>query len=136
MRRPILAANWKMHKTTGEALEFAETLLPLVRGADAVDAVLAPPFTALDRLGQRLKGSSVQLAAQDVNPAEKGAFTGEISPAMLVDLGCRYTIVGHSERRTLFAETDDLVVQGASQISSELLPRTARILLLTGDPEE
>ena len=116
MRRPILAANWKMHKTAGEAVEFVETLLPLVRGADAVDAVVAPPFTALDRLGQRLAGSSVQLAAQDVNPAEKGAFTGEIAPAMLADLGCRYTIVGHSERRALFGETDALVTRKAAAL--------------------
>jgi len=105
-----------MHKTAGEAVQFVETLLPLVRGADAVDAVVAPPFTALDRLGQRLVGSSVQLAAQDVNPAKKGAFTGEIAPAMLVDLGCSYTIVGHSERRALFGETDALVARKAAAL--------------------
>ncbi|MCG8592291.1 MAG: triose-phosphate isomerase, partial [Proteobacteria bacterium] len=101
MRRPILAANWKMQKTAGEAVAFAEAFLPLVSDANDVDIVVAPPFTGLDRLGRALAGSAVALAAQNVNPEEKGAFTGEIAPGMLADLGCAYTIVGHSERRAL-----------------------------------
>jgi triosephosphate isomerase len=113
MRRPILAANWKMFKTAPEAAAFVETFLPLVRDAEGVDIVLAPPFTALDRVARLLEGSSVALAAQNVNPEAQGAFTGEIAPGMLADLGCRYAVVGHSERRTLYAETDAFVARKA-----------------------
>jgi triosephosphate isomerase len=113
VRRPILAANWKMHKTAGEALAFAERFLPLVRDAENVDVVLAPPFVALDRLGKALGGSGVALAAQNVHPEPKGAFTGEVAPGMLADLGCTYTIVGHSERRALFGESSKFVASKA-----------------------
>jgi triosephosphate isomerase len=113
MRRPILAANWKMHKTRSEAADFVEVLLPLVKDADAVDVVIAPPFTALDRLAGLLEGSAVALAAQNVNPEPQGAFTGEVSPVMLADLGCRYTIVGHSERRSLYGESNATVAEKA-----------------------
>ena len=113
MRRPILAANWKMHKTAAEAAEFASAFLPLVEDAGDVDIVIAPPFTALESLGRALAGSSVALAAQNVNPEEKGAFTGEIAPGMLAHLGCAYAIVGHSERRSLYGESDDFVARKA-----------------------
>jgi triosephosphate isomerase len=113
MRRLILAANWKMFKTAPEAAAFVEAFLPLVRDAEGVDIVLAPPFTALDRVARLLEGSSVALAAQNVNPEAQGAFTGEIAPGMLADLGCRYAVVGHSERRTLYAETDAFVARKA-----------------------
>ena len=116
MRRPILAANWKMQKTIAEAREFAAAFLPLVKGASDVDAVLAPPFTALAALGDALRASAVSLAAQNVNPEAKGAFTGEIAPAMLVELGCRYGIVGHSERRTLYGETSEFVARKAAAL--------------------
>ena len=116
MRRPIFAANWKMQKTAGEAEAFADKLLPLVAGADRVDIVIAPPFTALDRLGHKLDGSNVALAAQNVNAEERGAFTGEIAPGMLVDLGCRYTLVGHSERRALYGENDEQVARKAAAL--------------------
>jgi triosephosphate isomerase len=116
MRRPILAANWKMYKTTGEAEDFVARFLPHVAGADDVDVVLAPPFTALDRVGRRLAGSSVALAAQDVSPEAEGAFTGEVAPRMLADLGCRYAIVGHSERRALFGDTDASVARKAAAL--------------------
>ncbi len=115
MRRPILAANWKMHKTAAEAVEFAEKFLPLVEGVE-VDVVIAPPFTALDRLSRALEGSAVALAAQNVNPAPKGAFTGEIAPAMLVEFGCRYAIVGHSERRAIYGESNALVARKAAAL--------------------
>ena len=115
MRRPIFTANWKMHNTTGEAVAFADAFLPLVANADA-GVVLAPPFTALHGLGKALGGSNVALAAQNVNPAEKGAFTGEISPSMLVDLGCTYAIVGHSERRALYGETSEFVARKAAAL--------------------
>jgi triosephosphate isomerase (TIM) len=116
MRRPILAANWKMHKTTAEAEAFAATFVPLVADAVDVDIVLAPPFTALDRLGRALAGSNVMLAAQNANPEEKGAYTGEVAPGMLADVGCRYAIVGHSERRTLYGEGDALVARKAAAL--------------------
>lgn len=116
MRIPILAANWKMHKTVGEALSFVEAFLPLVRDLDGVEVVLAPPFTALDRVGEALAGSRVALGAQDVHAELFGAFTGEISATMLADLGCRYAIVGHSERRTLCGETDAEIAAKASTL--------------------
>jgi triosephosphate isomerase len=105
-----------MHMTTGEAEAFVARFLPLVKDAGEVDVVLAPPFTALERVSRALEGSAVALAAQDVNAAEQGAFTGEIAPAMLVDLGCRYCIVGHSERRALYGETDAAVAAKAETL--------------------
>ena len=88
MRRPILAANWKMHKTVAESVAFAKAFAPLVAGARDVDVVIAPPFTALAALGSALAGSAVALAAQNVHFEELGAFTGEIAPGMLRELGC------------------------------------------------
>jgi triosephosphate isomerase len=116
VRRPILVANWKMHMTAAEAVAFAETFLPLVRDAGDVDVALAPPFTALDRLARALAGSRVALAAQNVNPEPKGAFTGEIAPGMLAELGCRYAIVGHSERRTYYGESNAYVANKAGAL--------------------
>ena len=101
--------------TAGEAVEFVEKFLPLVKDADA-DVVIAPTFIALDRAGQALAGSNVALGAQNVNPEEKGAFTGEIAPGMLKDLGVAYGIVGHSERRALYHETDDFVARKAAAL--------------------
>jgi len=109
MRTPILAANWKMQKTTGETLAFIDGFLPLVADAGDVEIVIAPPFTSLHAASDKISGSRVQLASQNVNPEEKGAFTGEISIAMLRDVGCRYAIVGHSERRQLYGESDAFV---------------------------
>lgn len=111
-----MAANWKMHKTVGEALAFVEAFLPRVRGVDGIEIVLAPPFTALDRTGEALAGSGVALAAQDCHAEHFGAFTGEISATMLEDLGCTYAIVGHSERRTLCGETDTEVAGKAATL--------------------
>jgi triosephosphate isomerase (TIM) len=119
MRRPILAANWKMYKTAPEARAFAEAFAPLVAGASGVDVVIAPPFTALAALGAALAGTAVALAAQNVHPDAQGAYTGEVSAGMLRDLGCRYGIVGHSERRTLFGETSALVARKAAALLRE-----------------
>jgi len=116
MRRPIMAANWKMHKGPAEAVAFAEAFLPLARDASEVDVVLAPPFPALDRLASALGGSSVALAAQNVHPEPKGAFTGEVAPGMLRELGCAYAIVGHSERRSLFGEASGFVSRKAAAL--------------------
>jgi len=116
VRRPILAANWKMYKTQAEASAFAKEFLPLVAAATDVDVVIAPPFTALPALAAALAGARVLLAAQNVHPEEQGAFTGEIAPGMLRELGCRYAIVGHSERRTLFGESSELVARKAEAL--------------------
>jgi triosephosphate isomerase len=123
MRRPILAANWKMQKITGEAEAFVRTFLPLVKNASGVDVVIAPPFTALDRVAVALRGSEIALGAQNLNAEEEGAFTGEIAPRMLVDLGCRYAIVGHSERRTLYGETNrDVAAKAAAALAHQMHP--------------
>jgi len=132
MRTPVLAANWKMHKTVAESLHFVAAFLPLVKQATAVEIVLAPPFTALARVGEALAGSNVLLAAQNVNPEAQGAFTGEISPGMLADVGCRYGIVGHSERRALYAEDDALVARKARA----LLDRGIRPIVCVGETLE
>ncbi|MFQ5515723.1 MAG: triose-phosphate isomerase [Myxococcota bacterium] len=110
MRRPILAANWKMHKTVAEALDFVGKLLPQLTGLDEEsEIVIAAPFTALRAVRDALLGSPLQLAAQNLHSARAGAFTGEISAAMLSEVGCRYVIVGHSERRSLFGESPSWV---------------------------
>ncbi len=106
MRKPLVAANWKMHKTVDEALAYARAFRPLVAGVRDVEIVLAPPFTALHALAGALAGSGIGVAGQDLHAEAQGAFTGEISAGMLRDAGAGYAIVGHSERRHLFGETD------------------------------
>lgn len=109
MRRPFIAGNWKMHKTTGEASALAGEIAASCRALDDVDIALAPPFTALAAVRKALEGTAIALAAQNMHWEDKGAFTGEISPIMLRDAGCRYVILGHSERRQFFGETDENV---------------------------
>ncbi|GAB4317916.1 MAG: triose-phosphate isomerase [Candidatus Sumerlaeia bacterium] len=106
-RTPVIAGNWKLNKTIGETLDFINAFLPLAAGAQHCDIVICPPFTALSRAAERLRGSRIALGAQDCYWEEAGAFTGEVSPVMLKDAGCRYCIVGHSERRQYFGETDE-----------------------------
>jgi triosephosphate isomerase len=118
VRTPLIAANWKMHKTISEARAFASDLLPRLQGAEGVEVAIAPPFTALAALGDALRGSRVALAAQNVHSASQGAFTGEISVAMLVELGCRYVIVGHSERRALFGEGDAFIADKVAALQT------------------
>jgi triosephosphate isomerase len=108
---PLFAANWKMHKTVGEAVRFAQELRRLWTEEPRAEVVVAAPFTALAALRGALAGTPVVLAAQNVHPEPQGAFTGEVSVAMLVDVGCRAVILGHSERRALFGETDDFVAR-------------------------
>jgi len=116
VRRRLLAANWKMHKTVAEAVAFAEDFLPRIAGQEVHEIAIAPPFTALGALGRALEGSGVRLAAQNVHDQAKGAFTGEISPAMLAELGCTYAVVGHSERRQLFGESNEFVGRKAAAL--------------------
>lgn len=111
MRTPFITANWKMHKTAAETATFAREFAPLVRDVADVEIAIAPPFTALAALGAALRGSPVALAGQNAHFEPKGAFTGEISVEMLAELGCRYVILGHSERRALFGETDGFIAR-------------------------
>ena len=102
-----MAGNWKMYKTQAEARAYFEALRPLVASATHCEIVLAPPFTALAASVDAAAGSSISIAAQDVHWASEGPFTGEVSPRMLVETGCRSVIVAHSERRQFFGETDE-----------------------------
>jgi triosephosphate isomerase (TIM) len=106
---PLIAGNWKMHKTLAEARDLAREIVRGVGPKTRAEVVLAPPYTALAAVAAELAGSAVKLSAQDTFWEEKGAFTGAIAPGMLADVGCSYVIVGHSERRQLFGETDETV---------------------------
>jgi triosephosphate isomerase len=109
MIRPFFAANWKMNKTVGESLDFVSRLKKLVIGVNDRQVVIAPSFTALYPVGAALKESGIGLAAQNLSDNREGAYTGEVSARMLADAGCMYVIVGHSERRVLFGESNDSI---------------------------
>jgi triosephosphate isomerase (TIM) len=106
---PLIAGNWKMHKTLGEAQALAREIRQDLKPSNQVEVAVAPPYTALAAVAQEIAGSPVKLAAQDVFWEKQGAFTGAISPVMLADVGCHYVIIGHSERRQHFGETDAAV---------------------------
>jgi triosephosphate isomerase len=106
MRTPLVAGNWKMFKTVQEAVLFAKELRALVKDAVGVDIVVAPTFTALHGVAEALRNTNVSVAAQDIYWEREGAFTGEISAGMVLEAGAEYAIIGHSERRRLFGETD------------------------------
>ncbi|HEX2323772.1 MAG TPA: triose-phosphate isomerase, partial [Chloroflexota bacterium] len=109
--QPIVAGNWKMNSTLPEAEALAESLDRPLSQLSGVQTVLCPPFISLAAVIRVVAGSDVAVGAQNCHFEPSGAFTGEISPTMLADLGCRYVILGHSERRTLLGETDDLVLR-------------------------
>lgn len=109
MRRPLIAGNWKLFKTTAETVAFIREFTPLVKEATTVEIVIAPVFTSLVPAAQALEGTAVRLAAQDCYWESEGAFTGEVSPPLLRDAGCSHVIIGHSERRQYFGETDATV---------------------------
>ncbi len=122
-RRPIIAGNWKMNKTATEARDLAGKLIPLVASVRDRDIVLAPTFTSLSTVAETIQGTNLALAAQNLFWEDKGAFTGEISAEMLLALGCKYVIIGHSERRQYFGETDETVNKKIRQaLNKGLLP--------------
>ena len=108
-RKKLIAANWKMYKTPDQSREFFQNFLPLVAGNDRDEVCVCPPFVDLPAAVESAKGSGVAIGAQDLHWEKEGAFTGEISPAMLLAVGCTHVIIGHSERRQYFGETDDRV---------------------------
>jgi triosephosphate isomerase (TIM) len=109
MRIPVIAGNWKLFKTTTEALDLVNSLIPLIKTNSSVEVIVAPVFTVLSSVSRAIAGTNVQLAAQDCFWEEEGAFTGEVSPKMLKDTGCSHVIIGHSERRQYFGETEETV---------------------------
>jgi triosephosphate isomerase (TIM) len=110
-RRRVIAGNWKMYKTQAETRAFFAAFLPLVRGARHCDIVVAPPFTAIAAAIESSRESNIAIGAQNVFWEKEGAFTGEVAPGMLVEAGCRYVIIGHSERRQFFGETEQTVAK-------------------------
>src|SRR6202047_1648910 len=123
MRRRVIAGNWKMYKTLAETRAFFSSFLPLVTRAEHCDIVVAPPFTAISTAVEAAKGSSIAIAGQNVSWSKEGAFTGEVSAPMLAEAGCRYVILGHSQRRQLFRETDDNVAKKSLMaLSAGLVP--------------
>ncbi|MHB1315945.1 MAG: triose-phosphate isomerase [Christensenellales bacterium] len=122
MRKPIIAGNWKMNMTPGQAAELVEALIPLVKDAKC-EVVVCPAFVCLSVVKDHLAGTNIKLGAQNMHWEEKGAYTGEVSPVMLNALGVEYVIIGHSERREYFAETDGSVNKKIkSALAHDLLP--------------
>ena len=109
MRTPVIAGNWKMYKTARQAAETIRSLADLVKGVQGVEVVICPPFTALAAAVEAAKGSPIAIGAQDCYWEKEGAFTGQVAVPMIADLGCSHCIVGHSERRQFFGETDATV---------------------------
>lgn len=123
MRRPVIAGNWKMYKTREETRAFFEAFKPLVADPQQCDIVVAPPFTALETAVEAARGSAIAVAAQNMYWEKEGAFTGEISAQMLVEVGCRGVIIGHSERRQYFGETDESVNRKTrAALAANLMP--------------
>lgn len=118
MRKPLIAGNWKLNKTLAESRQLAAQLAERCRGVGDREIMIAPVFTALATVAETLKGSPIQLAAQNCYPQESGAFTGEVSPFFLKDVGCAAVIVGHSERRQLMGETDLFINQKIHSVLS------------------
>lgn len=109
MRKPIIAGNWKMNNTAEETKKLIDELKPLVKNVDDVDIVVCPPFVNIETAAAALAGSNINLGVQNMYFEESGAYTGEIAPGMLISLGVKYVIIGHSERRQYFGETDEMV---------------------------
>ena len=130
-RTPYIAANWKMHKTVSEAAEFVDALLPRIAATQS-DVVICPPFTALTAVVERRYGTAVKVAAQNMHEEDWGAYTGEISAPMLVELDVEAVILGHSERRQYFNETDEALARKVpAALAADLEP-----ILCVGESEE
>jgi triosephosphate isomerase len=122
-RKPVIAGNWKMYKTRAEVVETIRRLRDLVDGYEPVEVVVCPTFTGLSAAAEALQGSSIALGAQNCHWEDEGAYTGEISVGMLLDCGCRYVILGHSERRQHFFETDEMIARKLRKVvASPLRP--------------
>ncbi len=121
MRREIIAGNWKLFKTLSGTREFFDALLPDIAGVDHCDVIVAPPFTVLSAAADAVRGSAVEISAQGVSWEADGAYTGELTAPMLRDEGCDYSIIGHSERRQLFGETDETVSRKISAVLAQQL---------------
>ena len=132
MRTPLVVGNWKMHGTQAFARDLAQSLRDGLKRPRGVEVVVCPPFTVLPVVAEVLKGAAVALGAQNCHWEEQGAFTGEISPAMLAELGCRWVLVGHSERRHVFRETDEEI----NRKVAAALRHGMRPVLCVGETEE
>jgi triosephosphate isomerase (TIM) len=123
MRRRVIAGNWKMYKTQADTCAFFSAFAPAVANATHCDIVIAPPFTAIPAAVESTKGTNIAISGQNLYWEKEGAFTGEISAPMLAEVGCRYVIVGHSERRQFFGETDEAVAKKTkAALASGLTP--------------
>jgi len=123
MQRPLIAGNWKMHKTPQKTEEFIVEFLPKLEGVEGIEVLIIPPFTSLDRAGSLLHGKSLRLGTQDMHYEAEGAFTGAISARMLKACGCSYVLVGHSERRELFHDDDTIVARKLNAVlDADLMP--------------
>src|SRR5207248_11470093 len=133
LRKKIVAANWKMNMLQAEAVEFAKDLLLEIDDISAVEVVIAPPFTAIAKVNEALgKAQNIKIGAQNMHWERSGAFTGEISAAMLRELFVRYVVIGHSERRAMFGETDEIVSRKARAAHEAVL----RPIVCIGEPLE
>ena len=121
-RTPLIAGNWKMYKTEAQAEEYIQALLPLLSSVDGVEVAICVPFTDLRAMVDSARGSRVEVYAQNMHQEPEGAFTGEVSPAMLSDVGVQGVVLGHSERRACFGETDRAL---ALKVSASIWPEFA-----------